>query len=86
MIGVSPGKQGNGIGSALLGLALERCDADGRLAYLEGSTTRSARLYERHGFQPAGLIQVGSSPPLLPMLRKPRRLTSVSHSWEAEAS
>jgi ribosomal protein S18 acetylase RimI-like enzyme len=74
MIGVDPAKQGNGYGSALLKHALERCDNDGKLAYLESSSSKSIPLYQRHGFELLGTIQVGSSPPLFPMLRKPRQL------------
>lgn len=72
MIGVDPAKQGNGYGSALIKHALARCDAEGKLAYLESSSPRSIPLYQRHGFELLGTIQVGSSPPLFPMLRKPR--------------
>jgi GNAT superfamily N-acetyltransferase len=75
MIGVVPDKQGNGYGSALLRHALERCDSDDKLAYLESSSDKNIPLYERHGFEVLGTIQVGSSPPLFPMLRRPRRLT-----------
>jgi ribosomal protein S18 acetylase RimI-like enzyme len=75
MIGVDPGKQGRGYGSALLKYSLELCDRDGKLAYLEASSTKSIPLYERHGFELVGTIQVGKSPPLFPMLRKPRRLS-----------
>jgi ribosomal protein S18 acetylase RimI-like enzyme len=75
MIGVDPTSQGNGYGSALLKHALERCDGEGQLAYLEASSPTSIPLYQRHGFELAGTIQVGSSPPLFPMLRKPRRLS-----------
>jgi GNAT superfamily N-acetyltransferase len=74
MIGVDPGKQGQGYGSALLEYALERCDGEGKLAYLEASSPKSVPLYQRHGFERVGAIQVGSSPPLFPMLRKPQRL------------
>jgi GNAT superfamily N-acetyltransferase len=73
MIGVDPGKQGNGYGSALLKHALARCDRDDKLAYLEASSPKSVPLYRRHGFDLVGTIQVGSSPPLFPMLREPRR-------------
>jgi ribosomal protein S18 acetylase RimI-like enzyme len=76
MIGVAPGEQGNGYGTALLRHALERCDADDRVAYLEATTPQSLRLYERHGFERVGTIQVASSPPMFPMLRKPRRFAS----------
>jgi ribosomal protein S18 acetylase RimI-like enzyme len=74
MIGVDPSKQGQGYGSALLKHALERCDGEGKLAYLEASSPKSIPLYQRHGFERVGTIQVGSSPPLFPMLRKPRPL------------
>ncbi len=72
MIGVDPAHQGNGCGSALLKHALARGDCDGKLAYLESTSLESLRLYERHGFELLGTIQVGSSPPLFPMVRKPR--------------
>jgi len=72
MIGVVPEKQGNGYGSALLKHALARCDEDSKLAYLESSSPKNIPLYERHGFELLGTIQVGSSPPLFPMLRTPR--------------
>jgi ribosomal protein S18 acetylase RimI-like enzyme len=72
MIGVVPEKQRHGYGSALLKASLERCDAEDRLAYLEASTIKSVPLYERHGFQVVGRIQVASSPPLFSMIRKPR--------------
>jgi ribosomal protein S18 acetylase RimI-like enzyme len=74
MIGVDPTKQGNGCGSALLEHALERCD-EGQLAYLEASSSKSIPLYQRHGFELRDTIQVGSSPPLFPMLRRPRHFT-----------
>lgn len=74
MIGVAPEKQGHGYGGALLEHALERCDAENALAYLEASSSRSMPLYRRHGFEPVGTIQVGSAPPLFPMVRRPRRI------------
>jgi ribosomal protein S18 acetylase RimI-like enzyme len=72
MIGVDPAKQGNGYGSALMKHALARCDGEGKSAYLESSSPRSIPLYRQHGFELLGTIQVGSSPPLFPMMRKPR--------------
>jgi ribosomal protein S18 acetylase RimI-like enzyme len=72
-IGVDPLHQGKGYGAALLQHALAACDRDHALAYLESSNPRNIPLYERHGFERLGTIQVGSSPPITPMLRKPRR-------------
>jgi hypothetical protein len=52
--------------------ALVPCDLDHKLAYLEASNPKNIPLYERHGFELLGVIQVGTSPPIFPMLRKPR--------------
>jgi ribosomal protein S18 acetylase RimI-like enzyme len=72
LLGVDPAHQGKGIGSALLQEALRSCDRDRRLAYLESSNPRNVPLYERHGFEVLGRIQVGTSPTLIPMRRRPR--------------
>jgi ribosomal protein S18 acetylase RimI-like enzyme len=69
MIGVDPARQGEGLGSALLQHALMRCDREHAPAYLESSNPANVPLYERHGFELLGTIQVGSSPPIFPMLR-----------------
>ena len=50
-LGVTPAWQGQGIGSALMAPVLERCDRQGVRAYLDTTTTRNKRLYERHGYQ-----------------------------------
>ena len=71
LIGVDPSCQGRGFGSALLRYALAQCDRDGVAAYLESSNPRNVPLYERHGFEPLGSIQAGTSPPMVPMLRRP---------------
>ena len=72
LIGVDPACQGRGYGSALLRHALDRCDRDGIIAYLESSNPRNISLYLRHGFVALGEIQVGNSPTLVPMLRQPK--------------
>jgi ribosomal protein S18 acetylase RimI-like enzyme len=72
LIGVDPAQQGKGHGDALMSYALERCDRDRKPAYLESTNPRNILLYRRHGFEPLGTIQTGSSPPLVPMLRAPR--------------
>jgi ribosomal protein S18 acetylase RimI-like enzyme len=72
MIGVDPAQQGNGIGTELMKYALVACDRDNLPAYLESSNPKNISLYERHGFEVIGEIQVGSSPTLRPMFRKPR--------------
>ena len=72
LIGVDPARQGRGLGAALMRHAVARCDAEGTVAYLESSNPRNISLYERHGFEAQGTIQVGASPQVVPMLRHPR--------------
>lgn len=72
LMGIDPSHQGQGCGSALLRHGLTRCDRDHACAYLESSNPRNVPLYERYGFELQGTIQVGTSPPLFPMFRKPQ--------------
>ncbi len=71
LIGVDPAHQRRGYGSALLEYALRVCDVDRTPAFLEASSLESIPLYQRHGFEVLGTIQVGASPPITPMLRRP---------------
>jgi ribosomal protein S18 acetylase RimI-like enzyme len=70
LIGVDPAQQGKGYGSTLLKHTLRHCDEDGTPAYLESSNPKNIPLYQRHGFEVLGTIQVGSSPPITPMVRQ----------------
>ena len=72
LIGVDPALQGKGYGSALMEHALIRRDRDKKFTYLESSNPKNMTLYKRHGFELLGTIQLGASPPIFPMLRKPR--------------
>ncbi|WP_326605719.1 GNAT family N-acetyltransferase [Streptomyces sp. NBC_01799] len=73
MIGVSPDRQGEGIGAALIADVLERCDRDGVPAYLEASSARSRRLYERLGFTFMGTtVELPEGPSMWPMWREPQ--------------
>jgi len=71
-VGVDPSQQGKGFGSALLQHILIQVDRDNMLAYLESSNPRNIPLYKRHGFELLGSIQIGTSPSIAPMLRKPK--------------
>ncbi len=71
-IGVDPSQQGGGHGAELMEHALIACDRDHAPAYLESSNPKNVPLYERHGFTVLGTIQVGTSPPIFPMLRSAR--------------
>ena len=71
-IGVHPGMQGKGLGSALMRPTLDRCDREGLPAYIEASSERSAALYERLDFKYVKELRVGGSPPLWLMIRQPQ--------------
>ncbi|MEV6398247.1 GNAT family N-acetyltransferase [Streptomyces sp. NPDC051907] len=73
LIAVTPQRQGQGLGTALIAPVLRRCDRDGVPAYLEASSARSCRLYERLGFAFAGdPVRLPDGPPMWPMWREPR--------------
>lgn len=70
-LAVDPALQSRGLGSALLEHGLRRADADGVPAYLESSTARNRRLYERHGFRAREVhLLGGDGPPVSLMWRK----------------
>ena len=52
--------------------ALERCDEEGLIAYLESSNPANIPLYQRHGFEIIGEIQAPGTPVVTPMLRPAR--------------
>ncbi|MFE4644295.1 GNAT family N-acetyltransferase, partial [Streptomyces sp. NPDC056730] len=65
--------QGRGLGRALIEPVLERCDREGLPAYLEASSERSRRLYERLGFTFTGTtVDLPDGPHMWPMWREPR--------------
>ena len=71
--GVAPGRQGQGVGSALLRPVLEECDRTGIPAYLEATCERNRALYARHGFVAREPLRLpADGPTLLPMWREPR--------------
>ena len=74
MIAVAPGRQGEGLGTALIESVLDRCDRERQPAYLEASSARSRKLYERLGFELAGpvLDLPENGPAMWPMWREPR--------------
>lgn len=72
LMGVEPSQQGKGFGSALLQHILIQFDRDNKIAYLESSNPRNIPLYKRHGFELLGTIQIGTSPSIAAMLRRPK--------------
>jgi ribosomal protein S18 acetylase RimI-like enzyme len=73
LIAVSEEVRSRGAGAELIGTVLERCDRQGLHAYLEASSLRSSRLYERLGFAFTGTtIDLPDGPSMWPMWREPR--------------
>ena len=72
LIGVEALHRNKGCGAALLKHRLRQCDREHLPAYLWSSNPLNAPLYQRHGFEIAGTIRVGSSPSIYPMLRSAR--------------
>lgn len=75
LLGVDPLHHGKGFGSALMEHATVMFDKENILAYLESSNPKNIPFYKRHGFELLGTIQVNTSPPIVPMLRKPQVIT-----------
>jgi ribosomal protein S18 acetylase RimI-like enzyme len=71
-IGVEPHLHGKGFGSRLLMETLKQCDQERMPAYLESSNPANTALYQRFGFEGLGVIRVGRSPPMVPMIRSAR--------------
>ncbi len=71
LMGVVPERQGHGLGSALLAAVLQRADASVTPTYLEATSAKSRRLYQRHGFQEIGEIALPDGPALWAMWRAP---------------
>lgn len=73
VLGTRTALQGKGIGSALLGPVLERCDVEGVPAYLESSKHSNIAFYNRQGFEVTGEIPLPFGGPVIwPMWRDPR--------------
>jgi GNAT superfamily N-acetyltransferase len=72
VLGTDPPRQGEGIGSALLGPVLELCDRDAVPAYLETSKERNIAFYGRHGFRVIDELRLPKGPPVWSMWRDAR--------------
>jgi len=71
-VGVEPGRQGRGVGSALLRPVLEECDRTATPAYLEATCERNRSLYARHGFVAGDALPLSEGgPAVIPMWREP---------------
>lgn len=71
ILGVEPSRQGDGVGTALLGPMLRRCDQEAVGAYLETGTERNVRFYARHGFRVLEEVPLPRGPSMWLMWRDP---------------
>jgi ribosomal protein S18 acetylase RimI-like enzyme len=73
VLGTDPDHQGKGVGGALLGPVLDRCDADDIPAYLDTSKASNIGYYERFGFTVEQELALGKGAPTVwTMWREPR--------------
>ena len=72
VLGTRPERQGEGLGSALLGPVLGECDRLEIPAYLETGKERNVHFYNRHGFKVTERLEMPDGPPLWLMWRDPR--------------
>ncbi|GLC38157.1 hypothetical protein PLESTF_001894400 [Pleodorina starrii] len=85
VMAVAPGRQGRGLGSALLAFICDRADAAGLHCYIEATSPRNRALYERFGFQ---LIQAWRANPEMPytyVLSRPPRPMDCETTGPADA-
>ncbi|MGH9222876.1 MAG: GNAT family N-acetyltransferase [Acidimicrobiales bacterium] len=72
-VSVAPWAQGRGIGTALLRTVLDRADEEGVPSYLESTSPRNRRLYERLGYVCQGEFTLpDGGPRLSQMWREPQ--------------
>ena len=71
LLGVDPRFQRQGVGHALVGPVLARCDAEGQSAYLETQKEENLAFYARFGFEEIRRIDVDGAPPIWLMWRDP---------------
>jgi GNAT superfamily N-acetyltransferase len=77
LLGVWPGRQGIGIGTALLHAHHQVLDQAGVPAYLEAATERNRQLYKQHGYADLGPpICLPDGPRMFPMVRQPRSVVA----------
>ena len=71
IIGVDPGRQGYGVGAALLRSRLRRCDQEGLPAYLESSKRGNVPLYQHFGFHVAATLGLPEGAPVVNTMWRP---------------
>ena len=71
ILGVAPGRQGQGVGSRLIAPVLAAADRSGQLCYLETLEERNLAFYARHRFTVGEHVQRPGVPGFWTMVRRP---------------
>lgn len=71
-LAVRPGRQGRGLGTALLDHHHAWLDSRSVPAYLEASSERNLHFYRRHGYREGAPMRLPDGTPFWPMWRPPR--------------
>jgi GNAT superfamily N-acetyltransferase len=71
LLATDPTVQGRGIGSALMAPVLDRCDAEGVVAYTETQKEANVAWYARAGFTVADEVRLAGTPPVWCLRREP---------------
>jgi GNAT superfamily N-acetyltransferase len=72
LLGTHDDHRGRGIGMGLLADSLQAIDAEHMPAYLESTNPANNRRYMRHGFEPAGTVQLANGHTVTTMWREAR--------------
>jgi GNAT superfamily N-acetyltransferase len=72
LLATDPSAQGRGLGTALLQPVLERCDAEGVLAYTETQKESNVGWYARAGFAVSVEVRLPRTPTIWCLRREPR--------------
>lgn len=71
VLGVEPGRQGQGVGSQLIRPGLDLCDRERLPAYLETGKEANLAFYGRHGFRVLDRLDLPKGPPVWFLWREP---------------
>ena len=72
LLATDPTRQGRGLGTALLGPILGRCDAEGQPAYTETQKEGNVAWYARSGFALIDEVHVRGAPTIWRLWRDPK--------------
>jgi len=73
LLGVAPESQGQGIGGLLIEPILNQADLEKLPCYVETSTERGVRFYQKYGFETVHTVYFESAPPYWLMKRMPQQ-------------